>query len=357
MILLYPTALAQHLTPALHEPDESHMKAIWKPPIVPPSCGLAWWGRCASFLSFLWLPDVQWHSWIISKHTWNKHVYILNYTNQLIIVYIKLYQTLINIYIYTNIGQDRFGQCLILDAVLVFTALWLASLDILLGLSLVSCQVRWRIQRLSLVCRGRILRSDPSCFLCLSAMQMTGSYGLESLRPCNLRCGQTLAGKLLGYPTLAELRQIPIHLQVWGYLLRWRHLHPQSPRMFCNVLHLKCIRIISRGCISPFVDFLVLLAQFLLSWTRCRKFQPRNKKQPGMLWFKYSGSTGWAIHFTLSRTCWLVVALSLKAMRMLCDLCRALSLSLAILRDPRYERSRIGTHKYMIHNDKQIISI
>lgn len=114
--------------------------------------------------------------------------------------------------------------------------LWLASLDILLGLSLVSCQVRWRIQRLSLVCRGRILRSDPSCFLCLSAMQMTGSYGLESLRPCNLRCGQTLAGKLLGYPTLAELRQIPIHLQVWGYLLRCViciHSHRGCSAMFC----------------------------------------------------------------------------------------------------------------------------
>ena len=47
-----------------------------------------------------------------------------------------------------------------------------------------------------------------------------GGSRWESLRPCNLRCGPTLAGKLLGYPTLAELRQIPIHLQVWGYLLR-----------------------------------------------------------------------------------------------------------------------------------------
>lgn len=70
-----------------------------------------------------------------------------------------------------------------------------------------------------------------------------GGSRWESLRPCNLRCGQTLAGKLLGYPTLAELRQIPIHLQVWGYLLRC---------VICIHSH--------RGCsASPCVDFFSLI--------------------------------------------------------------------------------------------------
>ena len=149
---------------------------------------------------------------------------------------------------------------------------------------LVSCQVRWRIQRISLVCRGRILRSDPSCVLCLRAMQMTARYELESLRPYNLRCGQTLAGELLGYPTLTELRQIPLYLQVWGYLLRC---------VICIHSHRGCSasQLCSQHFTRVYVWCFFFLAQILLSWTRWRKFQPRNKKQQGILWFKYTAST------------------------------------------------------------------